>query len=99
MPTDETSIRGQSADADCPLFVFNKLTKRELDVLTLAARGCTGKEIARQLSVAEITVKKHREAVVKALAAANITHAVAIAVTRGLIGPDTFLAGRPERAQ
>lgn len=88
----ETSkIRGQSVETGCPFFVAAKtrLTPRELEVLSLAALGLTSKGIAKRLSIAEVTAKKHSQAACRTLGAANITNAVAIAVSRHLIQIDS----------
>jgi DNA-binding CsgD family transcriptional regulator len=61
------------------------LSARELEVLTLVARGFTSSEIARQLQLAEATVESHVRRSVAALGAANRTHAIALVVGRGLI--------------
>jgi DNA-binding NarL/FixJ family response regulator len=37
------------------------LSGRECDVMTLVMGGSTSKEIARQLSISHLTVRKHRE--------------------------------------
>lgn len=85
MPTRMSKIQGQPISTGCPFFVARKLTGRELEVLNLAALGLTSKGIARRLSIAEVTVKKHRQAACEALGAANITNAVARAIQQGLI--------------
>jgi DNA-binding NarL/FixJ family response regulator len=63
------------------------LTARELEVLTLAAHGLTGIQIAEQLHVSESTVETHVRRAVQALGAHNRVHAVALAIGRGLIQP------------
>lgn len=51
------------------------LTERQIDVLRLLAEGRPNKEIARQLNLAEGTVRVHVNAVLKALNARNRTEA------------------------
>ncbi len=63
------------------------LSRRELEVLTLAARGFTGTQIAAQLQLSESTVETHVRRAVQALGAHNRVHAVALAIGRGLIDP------------
>jgi DNA-binding NarL/FixJ family response regulator len=61
------------------------LSLREVAVLELVARGNANKEIAWRLSLSEETVKAHlRNAFVK-LGATDRTHAVTVALRRGLI--------------
>jgi DNA-binding NarL/FixJ family response regulator len=61
------------------------LTTRELQVLRLICDGHRNKEIADQLSIAETTVNFHIKNLVDKLGAKDRTHAVTIAVKRGLI--------------
>ena len=63
----------------------NALTPREVDVLRLAAKGNTNKEIAAQLSLTEETVKSHIRNILAKLEAKDRTHAVAIGAKRGII--------------
>lgn len=48
-----------------------RLTNRQRDVLALLARGKSNKEIARELAIAEATVKIHAAAVIRVLGATN----------------------------
>jgi len=64
----------------------NALTPREISVLTLIAGGNTNKEIAAQLSVTEESVKSYVKNILAKLDANDRTHAVTIAVKRGIIG-------------
>jgi DNA-binding NarL/FixJ family response regulator len=61
------------------------LTNRELDVLRLIRDGFRNKQIADQLSFAETTVNFHIKNLVDKLQANDRTHAVTIAVRRGLL--------------
>ena len=61
------------------------LTSREIDVLRLVASGNANKEIAVRLSIAEETVKSHITNILAKLAANDRTHAVTIALKRGII--------------
>jgi DNA-binding NarL/FixJ family response regulator len=67
--------------------VDGALTLRQLEVLSLMARGCSNKEIARELQLAERTVKAHVTAVMDALQVKNRTQAVVVAQQQGLIPP------------
>jgi len=61
------------------------LTPRELDVLRLIRDGYRNKQIADQLSIAETTVNFHIKNLVDKLGANDRTHAVTIALRRGLL--------------
>ncbi|MGJ5816449.1 response regulator transcription factor [Paludibaculum fermentans] len=61
------------------------LTERELDVLRLVRDGNRNKEIAAALFISETTVNYHIKNVVEKLSANDRTHAVAIALKRGLL--------------
>ena len=63
----------------------DELSARELDVLRLIAAGNANKEIAAQLSIAEETVKSHVTSILSKLSANDRTHAVTIALKRGII--------------
>jgi len=64
-----------------------KLTPREIEVMTLTAKGKTRGEISRILSLSEETVKDYIARACRKLDAVNKTHAVALAVMLGLITP------------
>ena len=61
------------------------LTTRELDVLRLIRDGFRNKQIADKLAIAETTVNFHIKNLVDKLGANDRTHAVTIAVRRGLL--------------
>ena len=61
------------------------LSSREIDVLRLIASGNANKIIADQLSISEETVKTHVTNILSKLGANDRTHAVMIAVKRGII--------------
>jgi DNA-binding NarL/FixJ family response regulator len=61
------------------------LTPREVAVLQEAASGARNREIGVRLAMAEDTVKAHMKRVLEKLDAADRTHAVVIAVRRGII--------------
>jgi len=61
------------------------LTTRELEVLVHVAGGNANKIIAAQLAISEDTVKAHMKNVLSKLGANDRTHAVTIALKRGII--------------
>ena len=61
------------------------LSEREMAVLSSAAAGNGNKQIGVQLGIAEDTVKAHIRTILAKLDAHDRTHAVAIAVKRGII--------------
>jgi DNA-binding NarL/FixJ family response regulator len=61
-------------------------TPRELEVLQLIRDGYKNKQIADRLSISENTVNFHIKNIVVKLGANDRTHAVTIAVRRGLLG-------------
>lgn len=63
----------------------DELSSREIEVLRLIARGNANKLIANQLSISEETVKSHVTNVLSKLGANDRTHAVTIALKRGII--------------
>ena len=61
------------------------LTPREIDVLRLIAAGNSNKRVADKLSIGEASVKSHVENILSKLGANDRTHAVTIALRRGII--------------
>lgn len=65
--------------------LYEALTERELEVLTLLAQGMPNKEIAAHLTISERTAKFHVSSIMGKLGATNRTEAVSLAAQRGLI--------------
>jgi len=61
------------------------LTDREISVLERVAVGSANKQIAVTLGISEETVKAHMKSILAKLAANDRTHAVTIALNRGII--------------
>lgn len=61
------------------------LTPREVEVLGLVARGLGNKEVGAILGTAPGTVKAHVQSILSKLGAKDRTHAVTIALRRGII--------------
>jgi ATP/maltotriose-dependent transcriptional regulator MalT len=62
------------------------LTRRELEVLQLAADGYSGPKIATHLGLSAATVKTHFEHIYRKLRVDDRTSAVAVALRTGFIG-------------
>ena len=61
------------------------LTEREVEVLRSVATGNSNKIIASRLSITEATVKGHMKNILAKLGANDRTHAVTIAIKRGIM--------------
>jgi two-component system NarL family response regulator len=61
------------------------LTDRELEVLTLLARGKSNKEIGTTLNISESTVKSHLRNIFTKLNVLSRTEAIASASRQGLV--------------
>jgi DNA-binding NarL/FixJ family response regulator len=61
------------------------LSEREIAVLRCAAMGNANKRVAHELAIAEETVKAHMRNILAKLDARDRTHAVTIALQRGII--------------
>ena len=61
------------------------LTEREIEVLREVAAGSSNKAAALRLAVSEETVKAHMRSILSKLGANDRTHAVTIALKRGII--------------
>jgi DNA-binding NarL/FixJ family response regulator len=61
------------------------LTEREIEVLRRVAAGKSNKVIAAELDISEGTVKTHMRSILPKLDASDRTHAVMIALKRGIL--------------
>jgi len=61
------------------------LTEREIEVLRRVAAGKSNKLIAAELDISEGTVKNHMKSILPKLDASDRTHAVMIALKRGIL--------------
>jgi DNA-binding NarL/FixJ family response regulator len=66
-------------------FSADSLSSREVHVLQLVAEGNSNKEVGRALAVTEDTIKAHMSSILAKLNAKDRTHAVTIAVRRGIL--------------
>ncbi|GFE84174.1 DNA-binding response regulator [Steroidobacter agaridevorans] len=78
-------IPAEVAEALASHFTDDALSPRELDVLQRIARGNSNRRVASQLSISEDTVKTHMKNIMSKLGANDRTHAVMIALKRGMI--------------
>jgi DNA-binding NarL/FixJ family response regulator len=76
-PEIASQIANHTADSN--------LSLREIEVLRLVAAGNANKLVADKLSISEDTVKGHVKSILSKLGAHDRTHAVTIAVKRGII--------------
>jgi len=65
--------------------IDDALSEREIAVLRLVACGMANKVIAGELAISEETVKAHMKSILAKLGANDRTHAVTIALKRGII--------------
>ena len=68
-----------------PAAITEALTERELEILRLAARGLTNKQIGARLDISDRTVQNHLANVYTKLEVASRTEAVTVALQRGMI--------------
>jgi DNA-binding NarL/FixJ family response regulator len=61
------------------------LSEREMEVLRLVAQGNSNKRIGAHLSITEETIKAHIKSILAKLGANDRTHAVTLAIKRGII--------------
>jgi DNA-binding NarL/FixJ family response regulator len=78
-------LSGEAAAEIAEHAADDTLTPREIDVLRLVAGGNANKEIGALLSLTEVTVKSHVKNILAKLGANDRTHAVTIALKRGII--------------
>ena len=81
-PAVTTRVMAALTDADVPA-AREALTPREHEVLRLIARGLPNKLIARELGIAEKTVKAHVGSLLRKLGVHDRTQAALLAVRRG----------------
>ena len=77
----EPVIALQIADYACD----PTLTSREIEILQLVSGGNSNKRIAKTLTIGEETVKSHVRNIISKLDARDRTHAMTLAVRRGII--------------
>jgi DNA-binding NarL/FixJ family response regulator len=79
-------------DAELPAIsietITSTLTERQVHILTMVAQGKTNKQIARECSLSDNTVKVHVSAILRALGLSNRTQAGLLGQKLGLMGND-----------
>ena len=85
VPTDSMlpPETGDSQSSEGPPWLA-RLTGRELDVLRGVMRGLSNKEIGRELTIAEVTVKLHLRSVFRKMGARSRADAAVIATKAGI---------------
>jgi DNA-binding NarL/FixJ family response regulator len=76
---------------------YSALSRREIEVVELAARGGSNKAIASQLGLTENTVKNHLRSIMEKLGTSDRTESVNVAMRRGII--DLEFDGPTRRTQ
>jgi len=72
-----------------PTDPYDSLSRREREVLHLAAHGYTNAEIAERLFISRRTVETHRANVMRKLNISNQTDLLRYALQRGILSSDT----------
>jgi two-component system, NarL family, response regulator NreC len=71
-----------------PADLYDSLTRREREVLHLAADGCSNPEIGNRLYISSRTVEIHRASMMKKLRLRNQTDLIRFALKRGIVPLD-----------
>jgi DNA-binding NarL/FixJ family response regulator len=81
------ALRGLRSSSG-PAQMRSRLTPRELEIIAAVAAGCGNREIARQFSISEHTVKHHLTSVFDKLGVSTRLELALLAVARGLVDSD-----------
>jgi len=98
LATPRMRDRAASATAAAGARGETALTRRESEILALAAEGCGNREIARRLWVAEQTVKFHLSNIYRKLEVSNRTEASCWAHRNGITSSGARRGGVPSPA-
>ena len=71
--------------------IQNQLTERQRNILLLVAKGVPNKQIADRFGISESGVKKHMQLIFAKIGASNRAEAVAIALSRLMLGDEASL--------
>lgn len=80
-------IAAEVASEMAAYFGADALSTREFEVLSLVAQGYANKAVGKELAIKEETVKAHMSTILAKLGANDRTHAVTIAIRRGILEP------------
>lgn len=84
-PFSENSIEAYlERSSSTPLDTFDTLTRRELEVLQLAAQGMSAPEIAARLTISPRTVEVHRAHIMSKLGLKSQAELIRYAIVKGL---------------
>lgn len=75
----------QDAQQGNAFFTKQNLSKRQIQILSLAAKGLSNREIAEQLFIAENTVKTQMSIIIRKLNVSNRQRAALLALEKGII--------------
>lgn len=81
---DATAALAPDTTTTLPASPLARLSPRELDILRGIARGDSNKEIARELAIAETTVKIHVQHILRKLGLTSRVQAAVLAIEHGL---------------
>jgi DNA-binding NarL/FixJ family response regulator len=76
---------------------FQRLTRRERQILKLVAEGFTNKRIAEDLAISFKTVEKHRSNLMTKLGLHTAARLTAYAIERGIVSTGSFGVPEPSR--
>jgi two-component system, NarL family, nitrate/nitrite response regulator NarL len=91
---DEPSSAAEDARGLEPSHALADLSARELEILRLLMNGLPNKVIARELKVAETTIKAHVKTILRKIRAENRTQAAIWCLTNGI--ESAAASGRPD---
>jgi DNA-binding NarL/FixJ family response regulator len=87
---DKAVLQKVMSQAAAPLPTLERLTDREIEILTLVAKGLTNKVIAFKLNISDRTVQGHIARIFEKMHASSRTDAVMRAIASGIIqSPDS----------
>lgn len=81
----EVEVPKPSFDMPRPGRMKHGLSGREVQILTLAAEGCTNEQIGKRLFLSPMTVKSHLRRIFSYLEVNSRTAAVVVATKRGIL--------------
>lgn len=90
------SSRGEAVESGLWFSLFDVLSDRELEVLSVVAEDKTDREIAGRLAISERTVRAHVSRIIRKLGVASrVGAAVAFVEWKARVEPDGHLAEAP----